>query len=533
MSVHERESEPRIHAAGASCHSHQEKTAGEISRRGLLGGLGGVAALGGAALVSASTAQATTTRPAPPTALAGGSPLRVKPALVYQLYERKENTSWRMYGGLHTREDVDQEAKRIEEELKSLAAKADFALEILPVSLVGSDAEAAAVKDSDGDVILVYASGGAETWLETLASSKKPNVMFLRHRSGPFYLGYETVHWRFLRKKEDTFAEPNMDVWDIVVDDYDEVLWRLRALYGLKNALGTKVAAIGGLQAYSRPGGINGPEHARNVWKYEINSIPVEEVARRLDKARADKKVLQQAERQTEALLAERGVSLQTDKQAVVNTFLALGVFKEIMSETGATNLGVANCMGGLIGILRTPPCLVLSLLNDEGMTAFCHVDMTHTVPGVLLRHISGKPSFICNTHFPHDGIITLAHCAAPRRMNGRDNEPTRIMTHFESDSGAATKVEYPKGQVITILISNVRCTKWIGLRGKIIDSPSYDICRSQMDVEIDGDWRKLLTDMQGFHAVTCYGDYLREVGYVLKKLKIEWENVSERPSCA
>jgi hypothetical protein len=47
--------------------------------------------------------------------------------------------------------------------------------------------------------------------------------------------------------------------------------------------------------------------------------------------------------------------------------------------------------------------------------------------------------------------------------------------------------------------------------------------------MEIDGDWRRLLKDMQGFHAVTCYGDYLREVGYALKKAGLEWENVSEK----
>ena len=47
--------------------------------------------------------------------------------------------------------------------------------------------------------------------------------------------------------------------------------------------------------------------------------------------------------------------------------------------------------------------------------------------------------------------------------------------------------------------------------------------------MRVDGDWRKLLTDIQGFHTLICYGDYLREVGYALTKLgAIEWENISE-----
>jgi hypothetical protein len=114
--------------------------------------------------------------------------------------------------------------------------------------------------------------------------------------------------------------------------------------------------------------------------------------------------------------------------------------------------------------------------------------------------------------------------------MNGKDYEPTTIMTHFESDYGAATKVAYPKGQIVTAIVPNLRCTKWMGFRAKIVDSPSREACRSQIDMEVDGDWRRLVTDMEGFHTVICYEDYLREVGYGLKKLrKIAWENVSER----
>jgi hypothetical protein len=182
-----------------------------------------------------------------------------------------------------------------------------------------------------------------------------------------------------------------------------------------------------------------------------------------------------------------------------------------------------------IISMLDTTPCLVLSLANDEGYTAYCHTDLTHTLPGVLLRWIAGRPTFVCNTHFPHQGILTVAHCAAPRRMNGRDFEPAKIMTHFESDYGAATRVAYPKEQTVTVIIPNLRCTKWQGFRGKIVGTPSNPACRSQMDIGIEGNWRGLLRGMQGFHAQVCYGDYLGEVGYALKQLKkIEWENFSE-----
>ena len=44
----------------------------------------------------------------------------------------------------------------------------------------------------------------------------------------------------------------------------------------------------------------------------------------------------------------------------------------------------------------------------------------------------------------------------------------------------------------------------------------------------IDGDWQRLLQDMRGFHWMMVYGDCCREVGYALKRLGIEWENISD-----
>lgn len=502
-------------------------TIGEgVSRRGFLVGLG-AAGMGAWAISSSASADAPLKKPVRKMGLRAGTPLRVKPVLVYQLYQRREMTSWRGYGGLHTGADVDEETKRIEKELAKLASAADFPMEMLPLTRVNTPAQANALKDCDCDTLLVFASGGSQQWLEALAASGKPNVMFLRHKSGPIYLWYEIAHWRFLRKSEEDFTEPNMDVWDIVVDDYEEVLWRLRSLYGLKNSMGTKVVGIGGLEAYSRPGQLCGPTHAKEVWKFGIETVSYDELARRLKEARANEKTLEEIERRTDDFLAQKWVSLHTDRKFVVNSFLAAKVFKEIMAEMGATSLGVAGCMGRLIRVTDTPPCLVLGWLNDEGFTAFCHCDFTHTPAGVLLHHISGKPSWVSNSHYPYNGILTLAHCAAPMKMNGRDYEPTKIVTHFESDYGAAPKVNFRKGQVITTIVPDLSCKKWIGFRGEIMDSPSYDICRSQIDMKIDGDWRKLLEDMRGFHTLTCYGDYLREVGYACKKVGIEWENIT------
>jgi hypothetical protein len=509
-------------SCGCSHEAHGEaEPSWPFSRRGFLQGVSCGAV--GVALGGLSAAAAAEDDLAPPAA----KPLRVKPILAYEIQPHQPHNSYRGYGGVDTMDKVNEEVKRIESELKRLAEQSDFAVEFLPVAAVDTDAKAQEAAATDCDVLLVYPSGGST--LYKIAESKTPAVLFIRHKSGPYYLWHEIAHWRLLRNNDDTFVPLAITLDDIVVDKYDEVQWRLRSLYGLKNAKGTKMLAIGELAAYCKPGQETGPPHAKEVWGYQFEIISVEDFTKRLADARANAKVVEAVQRQTKDLLAQPNVTLETEEKFVFNSFMALRVAKQIMKEVGATNFGFAYCMSRrFIEMLDTPPCLALAMANDEGYTAYCHTDLTHTLPGVLLHWISGKPTFVANSHYPHDGMFTVAHCAAPRKMNGKDCEPTRIMTHFESDYGAATKIEYTKGQVVTAIIPNLHCTKWQGFRGKILGSPSHAACRSQMDILVDGDVKKILAEQQGFHTQVCYGDYLREVGYALGKLKkIEWQNFS------
>jgi len=173
--------------------------------------------------------------------------LKVKPVLTYGVYQRREATSWRPWGGIQTEEDAQEEVQRIEGELGDLASKASFPLKVLPVSPLKSAEDLSGVKEelSSSDLTLIYAAGGGGNILEELVSSSRWSIIFVRHRSGPLYLWYEIVHPTFLRKRSDEFRQPGVDVEDVVVDSYDEVLWRLRALYGLKKTLGSRIISIG------------------------------------------------------------------------------------------------------------------------------------------------------------------------------------------------------------------------------------------------------------------------------------------------
>jgi hypothetical protein len=453
-------------------------------------------------------------------------PLNVKPVLIFSIPARRSQTSWRDWGGIHTRQAADEEIIRIQGELNALRSRADFPLEFLPVATALKAADIAAISDiSSSDVILVYAAGGWMDTINALGDLKKPMILFCRHKSGPVYLWYEIISPRYLRQHTDRLAVKGVDDEDVVIDSQDEILWRLRGLAGLQNTLGTRVLAVGGPDAWAQPAGVV-PWLVAEKWKFDMPTVSYDELGRLIKEARADRAAVKKASEDAAAYLRSPGTTLETERPFVENAFLLAHVFRSLMKRAGCRAITVNSCMGTIMPLAETSACLTLSLLNDSGYLAFCESDFVVIPSGVLLANISGRPVFLNDPTYPHDGIITLAHCTAPRKMDGRQREPVRILTHFESDYGAAPKVEMRKGQTVTNIVPDFAAKRWVGLLGEIFDTPFLPICRSQIDIRFNCDSSTLAKRMPGFHWMTGYGDYLRETGYALKRVGIEWDRL-------
>ncbi|MBN1505445.1 MAG: hypothetical protein JW955_01295, partial [Sedimentisphaerales bacterium] len=219
---------------------------------------------------------------------------------------------------------------------------------------------------------------------------------------------------------------------------------------------------------------------------------------------------------------------LETDKPFVVNAFLLYSLFKDLMREHDAPAFTIRSCMGTILPMAQTTACLTLGLLNDDGVMAFCESDFVIIPAGVLLHYTCGRPVFLHNSTFPHDGIVTCAHCTAPRRLDGTRYEPARILTHYESEYGAAPKVEIPIGQQVTFIDPQYGTGRWLGFTGIVKSNPFYAICRSQQDVEIQGDWRKLLREVRDSHWMMAYGHHLKPLAYAARKIGIQWTELAQ-----
>ena len=454
-----------------------------------------------------------------------GKALRVQPILMYATSTKREARSYKSWGGVQSDEAASEEAGRIAAELKAMSDKADFPLEILPVVKAKSAEEAKRAHENGADVTLVYPATGSGTLLRACFAEKGDTLVFLRHRSGPVYYWYEALGVRYLSTEDGPVEDGGVSVHDVVVDHYPDVLWRLRALYGVKNFNGTKIVALGG--AWGKYAS-EAPALAEKRHGIEIISVPYSDVEPRIQRSLEDASLLSRAERWTDAYLSAPGVHLATERHFVVNCFVLYTVFKDLMLEHNAPAFTIKECMSTILPMSKTTACLTLSLLNDEGLMAFCESDFVIIPSGILLHYISGKPVFLHNSTFPHKGIVTCAHCTGPRRMNGVRYEPASIMTHYESEYGAAPKVEMPKGQELSFINPEYATGRWVGFKGNVEDNPLLEICRSQQDVRIQGDWKRLVKEARDSHWVMAYGDHLNEVGYAARKIGIRWDNLSE-----
>ncbi|UCE49248.1 MAG: hypothetical protein JSW47_03725 [Phycisphaerales bacterium] len=445
----------------------------------------------------------------------GASDLVVQPVLTYDISRRRQRRSWRNWGGVQTEEAAKEEAARVGQELDELCGSTDFGVRALPLVMVANKQQVSALDTTEADVLIVFAAGSGTDTLNTIAALNKSMIIFVRKHTKPYYLWDEIVHSRFLRSHTDNLSQPNVDFNDVAVDNNEEILWRLRALYGLKNTLGRRIICIGGPGGWSFP---KAPELARERFGLDMVSVSIPELNSMIESARKKPELMAQCSRQATEYLKAGRVTLSTTKEAVTDAFLLKKLFQDLMAKSEAFAVTTRGCMGSYAGIM---PCLTLTLINDSGHMAYCEGDFVVIPSGILMHYICGKPTYFCNPTYPHKGRMVFAHCTAPRRMDGKTLEPVEIVTHYESDHGAATHVAFRKGQILTIIKPDFQAKNWLALTGKIVATPWLPTCRAQVEVELDADTQDVLQNLRGFHCMLAYGDYTRELAYAAKKVGI------------
>lgn len=165
---------------------------------------------------------------------------------------------------------AEEEAARSGEELRTLASGAGFGMEILPVIEVKNAEAASPSREGAADVMVIYPAADSGALLRALFPKERDAIVLVRHRPGPGHYWRAALSVRRLKSAERLRLPGD----DAVVDDAEELRWRLRALWAVKNRRGTRIVALGGCEASMWPvhrrsrGSGSGSTLSRRVMKF-------------------------------------------------------------------------------------------------------------------------------------------------------------------------------------------------------------------------------------------------------------------------
>ncbi|TFF97022.1 MAG: hypothetical protein EU547_05480 [Promethearchaeota archaeon] len=183
-----------------------------------------------------------------------------------------------------------------------------------------------------------------------------------------------------------------------------------------------------------------------------------------------------------------------------------------------------------LLGQLPAYPCMAFLELSKESIYGICESDTNSTISFLLGLYITGRPGYVSNhTLDLEQKRVTYMHCVAPCNMYGKDKDFLNydIMYHGESHFlGAAPRVKFPKGEILTTVKISVAKKKIAIRQGKILKNvKELGGCVAKIWVEDDVDTILQNYDWEtfGWHRVSFLGDWKKyfEVAATLLGLEL------------
>ncbi len=199
-------------------------------------------------------------------------------------------------------------------------------------------------------------------------------------------------------------------------------------------------------------------------------------------------------------------------------------VLSAMVEEKGWSALTI-RCFD-VIKDLGVTPCLPLAMLNSEGIVAGCEADIPAVVTMLILKLLSGKPSFMGNVVRVEGQYIWLAHCTVPLAMTSSYS----LVTHYETGLGVAVQGTLPVGLEVTLARYDHNKKLIRVFRGRIAkgDQFSRHTCRTQVIVKVDGDPSIIVREPIGNHYALVYGDVTRSLRFLADILDLVYEGDGE-----
>lgn len=340
--------------------------------------------------------------------------------------------------------------------------------------------------DCDVPLILIQSGGSEGLFLENLSKLKEPFYLLTYGNNNSLAASLEIL----------SFLKDNGLEGEVLHGTNDYIIRRIKEL--TKTNINYRLGVIGKPSDWLIASNVN-YECAKRLHSVELINIDIDKVYEYYKESKNDYNL------EFEYDVKEIDKALRLHK--------AINKIKEEYKLDGLT----IRCFD-LLSKLNTTSCLSLSLLNKEGIVATCEGDIPTMISMHLLNKVTNQVGFQANPSRIdiENKKMILAHCTLPLNMV----EKYYLDTHFESGIGVAI-MGYLKEEKVTIFKLSRNLKDYFVTTGRIIRNlEESNLCRTQIELEIDKDIEYFLNRPYGNHHVVIYGDYKNEIIAYMNKLK-------------
>jgi len=238
--------------------------------------------------------------------------------------------------------------------------------------------------------------------------------------------------------------------------------------------------------------------------RLSVELIPIEmkELLTRIKEASVPKK---------EVARFQRGAG-SVDDRAAADIPDSVAIYQGLRSVIDAHRLAACSvrCFD-LVTELEQTGCYALSRLNDEHVPAGCEGDLQSLFSLYVAFLLSGQAAFMGNVASidPAHRLLGMAHCTCPLSMTAEYS----ITTHFESDLGVGIAGTIPAGPCTVFRLGGERLDRLFVREGTTEAlTVRDDLCRTQIQVVVDGPIDGLLEAPLGNHHILLEGHHRRTI---------------------
>jgi L-fucose isomerase-like protein len=382
-----------------------------------------------------------------------------------------------------------------------------FDCEIRPTSKFGLD-EDQRINTAAGVLVLVV-TGGTERQIQHIVNSGKPTMVVAHESMNSVPAALEALS---------SVKEGNRPQLVVARTDMERERVRqfARAARAFARISSYRLGLIGGPSpslTYSLP---NRKELSRHLG-IKLIDIPMDELRNAYDEA-------------SEPLVAQVATDAQSkngsSEQMRFDDFRrssAIYIAIRKLAERHSLNAVSLKCFD-LITDYEATGCLAVAKLNDENFVTGCEGDIPAATAMIILSEVSESPTFLANASFVEGRNIVLAHCTIALRLTAK----YRYQTHFESGLGIAIAGALKVGERVTVVrlsntLDRLRAGEGTVMRG---EAWSEELCRTQVEIKMDGDAEVIKNNPLGNHHVVTYGEHVGALKSLATFAGMEFEEI-------